>query len=262
MKRPATKGNLEEVLREQARTERLLRFGRDVEPPNGAPIPTREQLTEPFRHVLQYEYRNVRRLCDLTAEQRRNVARAGEAALEVAALQYHETRIKRRGPRALGQYPFPDCGRIIQAAFVEALRGFVSPEAAERYRVETEQRVLFRKQAVVRNLVAQFDTELFLSGEQTNRLYESLLSGWTDAWAERIPASSVVGMPGISTNLVLPHLNDNQRALWEQASQGDRGYSAIVEKLPVEDAEDEDLAEARRAANGDTSERPRKPERG
>jgi len=259
----AANGNGQELLREQARIQALIRFDRNVqpalEPVNGHPVPSREQSTEPFRHLLRVEYGIVRRLCDLTGEQRKKVARAGEAALEEAARQYQETRIKRRGPRGLGQYPFPDCGRIIQTALIGALRDFVSAEAAERYRVETEQRDSFRKQAVVRNMVVELDAELRLSPSQHDRIKDSLLSEWTDLWAERIPTSNVVGSPLIPALLVMPHLSEDQRALWEQSRQEDRGYSFITERPPVQGIEDEDLAEARRAANGETSEHPRKP---
>jgi hypothetical protein len=179
--------------------------------------PQVQQFTQQFRPILRAELHLVRTACDLTEEQRKQVARKGEGILKDAATKYAESQQNMGQPRPAGQtVSVPDPRTLIQQGILAALKTHLSPEQLARYQEEVDERAANRKQLAVQNLVAKLDQDLVLSAEQRDRLGESLSSTWNDAWGQSLQMFMNIDQffPNIPDKYVLPILNDTQKKVW------------------------------------------------
>src|SRR5207248_9243311 len=108
-----------------------------------------------LRPILRTEYQFLVTVCEPTKEERKQIARAGEATLRVAVTMLTDWRRQPRravpaargampDPRkvvedALAQQP-PDPRKLLQAGLADAAKTFLSPRQVDRYREEVKQR--------------------------------------------------------------------------------------------------------------------------
>lgn len=180
-------------------------------------VPQVQQFTQQFRPILRAELHLVRTACELTEEQRKQVARKGEGILKDAATKYAESQQKMMQPRRAGQaVSLPDPRALIQEGILASLKTHLPPEQLARYQEEIDERAVNRKQLAVQNLVAKLDQDLVLSAEQRDRLGESLSSTWNDAWGQSLQMFMNIDQffPNIPDKYVLPILNETQKKVW------------------------------------------------
>src|SRR5262245_10352310 len=171
-----------------------------------------QQFVLQFRPMYRAEYYFVRRVCELSAEQRKQVAQAGERAVRESARRYAEVQQKmmQGGWRPGTQAPEPK--KVLEDVLSESVMGLLTSDQQARYKDELAKRVASRKQMALDNLVARLDQDLVLTSEQRDKLIESLASHWDDAWSQSLQMFMNMEnyFPNIPDNLVVPLLTENQ----------------------------------------------------
>lgn len=224
--------------------------------PAGRPVPAnpaaqQRQFVQQLRPLLRVEYYFVKRVCDLTPEQRREIARAGELALRETARSPNLFGLRAvHGPQTPAD--FPDPVKAIRESLAAAVKKHLTPEQAERYREETKRRDEHWRQLALRSLVAFMDQELLLTEEQRAAIGKSLADGWDGRWAPSL--SSLENLqnffPPIPESYVVPHLSVAQKAVWNSSQPRRRGVIFGLNMVAVDNGvEDEELTEAREAAD-------------
>jgi hypothetical protein len=211
-----------------------------------------EQFVQQFRPLFRAEYYFIRRVCDLTPDQRKRVAREGERAVKDAARKFAELQQKmmQGGWRPGTQYPEPQ--RVLEEVLSKSVTGILSPEQQARYKDELEKRAANRKQVALDNLVAKLDQDLVLSAEQRDKISESLSSHWNEAWCQSLNMLMNIEhfFPNVPDNLVVPFLTENQQKSWRRIPRNQNvfwgfHFGGIMENDPLDDPE---LVEARQQA--------------
>ncbi len=228
--------------------------------PAGAPVapvaaqPSLEELIPEaiasFRPILRVEFRLVKARCKLTKDQRRSIALAGERALRATSRQYTEVQVKRRGPRNVGDYPFPDPRAAIQQALAKAVKDAASGEEAAHYETEVSRQNAFRREAMILSLVARIDDDLCLSNEQREQVRQSLQTHWADSWSLPLEMFQYLQtFPSIDDEVIVPHLTESQKVIWRTVTVNQRGLFVQTYSRDKPDAdevpEDEELKRAR-----------------
>jgi hypothetical protein len=220
------------------------------------------QYAQQFRPILRAEYHIVRVVCRLTPEQRKEIARAGEQSLRVAASKYVDMM---RRPMTAAQRAALDPRRQIRESLADAVKARLSAELAGRLQDEIAKRDASRKQLAVRNLVARLDHDLVLSPDQRDKVAESLSSHWDDSWGQSLEMFmyNYQFLPQIPDQYVAPLLNDSQKKVWRstQKIQTFWGGFGMMGGVMVDDPlEDDELREARlEAAKNDPDPAPNQP---
>jgi hypothetical protein len=211
-----------------------------------------QQFIQQFRPIFRVEYYFIRNICDLTPDQRRQLAREGERAVKDAARQFAELQQKmmQGGWRPGTQYPDPH--KVLEEVLSKSVTGLLSPGQQARFKEELEKRNANRKQVVLDNLVAKLDQDLVLSAEQRGKISECLSSHWDEAWCQSLNMLMNIEhyFPNIPDNLIVPFLTENQQKSWRRIPKNQNvfwGFSFDVnmENDPLDDPE---LAEARQEA--------------
>ena len=221
-----------------------------------------QQYIQQFRPILRAEYHIVRVVCRLTAEQRTQIAKAGEKTLREAAGKYVDMMRRPMTPRS--GPPSTRGGR--------SARGWPPPsrpsspaDLAARLQDEVAKRDASRKQLAVRNLVARLDRDLVLSPDQREKVAASLSSHWDDSWCQSLEMFmyDYQFFPPIPDQYVAPFLNDPQKKVWRstQKVQTFWGGFGMMGGVMVDDPlEDEELKVARQeAAKNDPEPAPNMP---
>jgi hypothetical protein len=172
-----------------------------------------QQLIQQSRPILRAEYHVLRVVCQLTTEQRKTMARAAEQTLRDSTKKYFETM---RRPMTAAQRAALDPRRLIQEGLSQAVKAKLSAEQSSRYQEELAKRTAGRKQLAVRNLVARLDRDMLLNAEQRDRIADSLLSHWDDAWCQSLEMFMHDNnyLPPIPDHYVAPILNESQKKIW------------------------------------------------
>jgi hypothetical protein len=238
-------------------------------PPLPAPVPVRgavvvnagvvadrtQMFTRQFRAILKSEYQFLLAVCEPTKDQRREIARAGEAALKSVASQYADWQMNRRVVNGKIT-PNPDPAKVIREGLDSAAAAHLSAAQVARYRDEVAKRMDDQKRACVLNLVAKLDQLLYLTEDQRARLTELLTERWETSWAPSLQSLLNTGdyFPMVPDYVITPVLNDSQRKVWSGAQKvqfgGLNGWvnGMMIDDTPLEDAE---LGpEAKAGANG------------
>jgi hypothetical protein len=206
-----------------------------------------------FTKLLDGHLELLRTICgDLPRESRRAIAKAGEQAVKDAALRIAELRMGGRVPRggqagivinggnvvingvarALQQAVAPekrpgaagetkqekqpaDPPGMIAAALAASVAEHVGREQATAFEQQVAQRKDRRREAVIREIVAALDGELFLSAEQRRTIEKALAEKWDDSMALSVQDMHVDNgvrvFPGVPDECVRPHLTAAQR---------------------------------------------------
>jgi hypothetical protein len=210
--------------------------------------PMIQQFIGQFRPMLSAEYHFARTVCELTKEQRKQIARGAEDIIKSAATSYVQWQFNPRGRRSGGP---PEPSKLIDDALGAAIKANVTPEQWSRYQEETEQRAAHRKEAAVWNLVAKLDKLLVLSPAQRGQLVETLSAQWDDSWCTSLQMFQNENgyLPPIPDSVIVAHLNERQEKAWKLLPKVQQNWGWGGGFMGAQNAmEDEDLAEARTAA--------------
>jgi hypothetical protein len=208
-----------------------------------------QQFTQQFRPILRAEYHVVRAVCQLTLEQRKQIARDAENALKDVAQSYVEAMQR---PMTAAERTAREPRTLIQDALFRAVKARLTANQAARYQEELARRSAGRKQLAVRNLVARLDNDLVLSSAQRDQISQSLSSHWDDSWAQSLEMFlyDYGFIPPIPDQLVAPFLNEVQKKAWwstrkQQVFFG--GFGMMGGFMEEDPFEDDELREARMA---------------
>jgi hypothetical protein len=204
----------------------------------------REQLIEQFtlqcRPMLAVELHRLRAVCDLPRAERERLISRTEKLLKDAALEFADARepLPAGQVRTSGAPPWPRAGVTI--ALLRAASEQLSADVVARYRSEAATRDEYRKQALVQNLIAQYNDALNLSVKQRGRIGGALLTAWDDQWDLALGALNNRNQYLAATHLnLLPFLDERQKALWKEtyaASGSVWKATAFLNNIVTQDA--------------------------
>ncbi len=211
------------------------------------------QYVQHFRPMFRAEYYFIRNTCGLNPDQRKKLARLGEAAVKAAARQFVEAQqnMMQGGWRPGTEYPDPR--KIIEQELARAMSPLLSADQESRYKAELEKRTDSRKQVVIDNLVAKLDTDLVLTADQRTRLVAALSANWKDAWGQSLEMLRNIDnfFPSIPDQVVAPILTDNQKEVWRRIPSNANvfwGFSFGGVNMQNDPLDDPELAEAQKEA--------------
>ncbi|MDB5349866.1 MAG: hypothetical protein JWN86_1113 [Planctomycetota bacterium] len=188
------------------------------------------QFTQQYRPVLASELQFVRVVCEPTKEQRKEIAREGEAAFTDAMKTLAAAQLRGRvGNRIvfLGAVaPAQAVGAaaantepryLIQSGLAAAMRKHLSAEQLARYQVEIDKRNADRKELTVHNLVSILDQHLVLTAVQRDQLCDAMLQNWSENWlgTMEILSYNQQYFPTIPDKVIAPILNKTQKKIWD-----------------------------------------------
>jgi len=177
-----------------------------------------KQFVSQFRPLLRAELSFIRRVCQLTKGQHKQIGDAADRCLNAAVRKYAIAQNDMRQGRFVAgrASAMPDPRKLIQQQFADLAKQKLRPEQAKRYLEELQKRNAHRKRVAVRSLVAKLDQDLVLTAKQREELTESLLSNWQDAWGQSLEMwiHNVQFMPAIPDQHVVRFLNKTQQTVW------------------------------------------------
>ena len=188
------------------------------------------QFTQQYRPILATELNFIRQMCDLKPEQRPKVKAAGEAAVTQVV-----RRMAEQQGRAMQQHVVnfvereaapADPRRFILDAVTKALKETLTEEQVAKYTDESAKRTALRKRAAMQSAMALLDDNLCLTGEQRDKITEAVSAKWQTEWESWLMLSQYGGQyfPTIPDNLIVPHLNVEQKSVWEGFQKVNFGF--------------------------------------
>jgi hypothetical protein len=202
-----------------------------------------EQFVQQMRPTLLAELSFVRQMCDLKPAQRPKIKAAGEAGLKLAAKQYAEGNFRHQGAFvAFRNMPVAaDPRQTIYKALTKAMEETLTTVQMARYSDEHARREANRKRAAILCLVAQLDSALLLTSEQRDDITEEISCKWQPKWENwlRMQNNGQYFPPGIEP-LLLPHLNEDQRAVWRTFQKVEFGWFPGAVGFQARDSTDDD----------------------
>ncbi len=212
------------------------------------------QLAQQLRPMLHSELAFIRQMCELPIEHRPKVRAAGEAALEKAGRLLAQQQFGVNRGMLGGANEPSDPRQLIADALAGALKESISAEQLAEYSREAAQRTARRKRAAILSAIAVLDEALFLTAEQRTAISESVESHWQADWEQWTMLQQYGGQyfPQIPDNYVVPHLNQEQRSVWNGLQKVSFGsWSGAEGQVPVDDGWwGEDAAKPAGAAAG------------
>jgi hypothetical protein len=222
---------------------------RDAVPPKAGPAEEEQKLKAEvrqrviaYRPVLMAELRRVRMACEPTADQRRQIAReAGRLLEDAVTAVVRKERVGGKEVRTASAFDH-DPWKPTRAGLAVFLKSHLSPEQWARYQEESRKRSANRKRTGLRNLLAQLDRSLCLTGSQRDKIGQSLDIHWNDTWncAETLVNDGV--FPRIPDPIIVPFLSDVQSTIWKGLQKHETSAfdwvavsSFYMEGLPAED---------------------------
>lgn len=191
------------------------------------------QWRQQLQPVMINELNFVRQVCEIPQDQRAKVRAAGEKGLEAAALSFVQQQQTGRGA---DQLPI---SQEIQAGLRETLQAALPPEQFERYERELKARTEHRKRAAIASVVSSLEEALSLDVEQRKAITASIEAKWREPWESWLMLSrySDQYFPEIPDEVVVPHLQQAQRALWKDLQKIQLGSFTGIMNQPVDDPE-------------------------
>ena len=190
--------------------------------------PMMQQFLVQFRPFLLEELNFVRLVCsDLSPQQRPKIKLAGEASLKLAAKQMAEVQNRQnRGAGLVMQARvMPEPRKMIRAAVAKALQETLTDEQKIRFQRDAADRTEQRKSAAILSVVSRLDGCLFLNADQRRKITDQISSNWKDSWEQWLMMSSYGDQyfPVIPDQYVVPHLNADQKSVWQGLQKIDFG---------------------------------------
>jgi hypothetical protein len=169
------------------------------------------QQYEQYMHPRMWrELEFIRQSCDLTAEQRPLVKAAGLAGAKEAAKQFARNQQQGKGK---------DLGVFIRQEIFKTLEKTLTPDQMTQYQQGSVRRVAALKKVIILSTVARLDGLLYLSNEQRDKITESFTTHWEEDWEAWQGVSRYGGVyfPMIPDRPLVPHLNEQQKKVWQGA---------------------------------------------
>jgi hypothetical protein len=184
-----------------------------------------KQYLQQFKSILEAEMRVLSCSCEITKEQRREIAFHGAQALKRAAVKLAENQGRIQQGQMMRNTLDPR--KMAIDAMESAARDRLSPEQFARYKAELDARAKDQRQAEVLHLVATIDKLLTLSTEQREKLIENLTKQWDDLNYPTIETATIYEgyYPVVNTQSIYPVLNDDQKKIWGLATK--ISYSSV-----------------------------------
>lgn len=164
------------------------------------------QYLQQFRPILNEEYHLAVRVCRLSPDERKEVARAGEWALRKTAADWARYSTFARIPQATGSR---DPRKNIQQALSDALKRTLPTDRWEPYGRELEQRQADLERALAQYYLARLDQELVLTAPQRDQVLDKIKAALNDDWHAALdltlrsqgylPTISVAGIEDVLT---------------------------------------------------------------
>jgi hypothetical protein len=194
------------------------------------------QYTRQNQPVLRNELHFLRTICHLSEDQVKKITPEGEKALKATV----EKAVAIQRAMMTGGFQqnmiYPDARKSIQDGLLNAAKAHLSPDQAAVYQAEVATRAAERKQAVIDNLVSKLDVGLVLSADQRVKIAEGLGTHWNESWLQSLESFQYADqyMPNLPDNLVSPHLNSTQKAVWRGGQKLNYWGAASVNPMVME----------------------------
>ncbi len=254
--KPAPKGTT--VVKEQVITTRVVTvpaapavWGVAGVPGQAAKEAMAAQFLPQIRPILRAELHLIRTVCKTSEEEQLALAREGEKALQLAVDKVAELQVQAQKGNVV---VMPDVPNRVQTALAAAVKAKLSPERAERYRAEIDERARVRREVAARNLVAKLDRLLNLSPDQRAKIAAALEES-ADSLASTVDNLIIMDTeyyPNLPAPQVVPFLDETQKAIWgstQKVSFGSSNFGVVGLNLAEDDlAEEDDPAVAKEAA--------------
>jgi hypothetical protein len=212
-----------------------------------------------FEPMLKVELSFVKRVCNLSDEQRRNLIAKSTVWLDEFVADY----VKRGGqPQQMGVWfaggrrQGADPRESIQNGIAKLVKSELPREQADKYAEERRKRTEFTKNAYVENLVTRIDSELILTPEQRVNVAKSLTEHWDKSWQLQLEMF-IHGMdmwPAVPDQWIRPHLSPVQQMAWGRLNKrnGNTFFAGFpVDGQVIDDIDLKEGQEEKEAANAD-----------
>lgn len=190
-----------------------------------------QQFAQQYRPILMAELAFIRQTCSYLPEKdRKTIFQVGQASLREVARQFAVEQAWNQRPQQNGiRQTRPEVKSprsVIRQGLAEGLKKVLTEEQWKEYSSEFEERMSSRKNAVLLDTVARLDNALHLTAAQREKIRDGLNSGWQEKWEEwlMIYMYNDVYYPMIPDNLVLVHLNAEQKSIWPTLQKINFGY--------------------------------------
>jgi hypothetical protein len=191
-----------------------------------------------LRPVLTAELAFIRQFCDVPKELRPKIKAAGEASLQQAARELAGQQFPdNRGGLRRSNSP-PDPRRTICEALARSLAENLKADQIARYTAESAKRTARRKEAAILCAVSQLDEALWLTEKQREQITVSISANWEGKWEQWLMLHRYGAMyyPTIPDGLVISHLNEEQRTVWNGLQKVDfGGWGGFDVQVQVDD---------------------------
>jgi len=168
-----------------------------------------QQFGPQFRQLYRTELHFMRSVCQPTKQQYEKIAAESEATLKEAITKFS---VMMRGGRVGDQ---SDPRAPVADMIAKLVRANLSPEQAELYQKELDQRAAARRQVVVLYLVARLDRLLILTPEQRDQLRQILENNWDNSWNQlQMLQYSGPNFPALPNAKIVPLLTEAQKTVW------------------------------------------------
>lgn len=176
-----------------------------------------QQVTPEVRETLKAELRFFLSICPINAVERQALK------LELAGIMNIVSRRMAGAKRQLTassinlQSP-PDAQKLIASRLATFAEQHLAADAAASYREEMAARRKQQQRAAILFLVSRLDQALLLSGDQRQKISESLSAHWQPVWGQQIEMllqndQMLLQLPD---DCLIPHLSSTQKDVWRQ----------------------------------------------
>jgi len=198
-----------------------------------------KQFTRKFRAALRNELGFVESVCEPTKEQMDQIREVLEKYRADQVKKYTGVqkrpggnRAGRNGPVQIGA--FPDPRKMVRDSVARTVKTNLSGEQVARFEGEIEKRNADRSRAAIHNLVALMDKDLTLSGEQREKLTQSLSANLNATWLQQfemlLQQGSLVVPSNIPPKLVESILNATQKTIWRRTqANNNQGNQVMIQ---------------------------------
>lgn len=176
------------------------------------------QLLPQFRQLMCVELACLRRICQVDAKSLVEIVKATKSGFAALVHKYALSQARQRRGVLVSASDAADPRADFQGLLLPLVEAKLGAEQAQRYREECEQRAQQRRRAVVLNLVAALDEHLVLSAEQREKMIQALSADYQPGWEQFLQMFSynTEYLPGVRSDLVIPHLDERQKNIWHQ----------------------------------------------
>jgi hypothetical protein len=188
--------------------------------------PQFQQFRQMHYPKLVAELRFIRLVCsDLPADKRVKIWNAAEASLKKVALRMAKQQNQMQVGIVMNSRQ-AEPGKEIRDAIFGVLKETLNEEQTARFKEESDKRDASRKRTIILSVVSLLDGKLFLETEQREKIEQTISSRWQDSW-EKWSLMTIYGgqyLPQIPDECVVPHLNAEQKKVWNGIQKVDFGW--------------------------------------